>query len=94
MNRLVICLSAISMSISLIASADSYNGAVHVVMPYTNEELIANDPPEYMYCNDSEVITCQMMFEDPEEDRDIPGQLENDTAWPGQREDFSDYLFR
>ena len=82
------------------ASTSDTRGGVHVFMPDTCE-MVSDDgdrtcddcsgmeqPQWYWEC------TRVNIFEDPEEDRDVPGRLENDTQWTGQREEFSDYLFR
>jgi hypothetical protein len=75
-------------------SANSSNGAVHVCVNGDCEEvddgvILEEDPGE-----ERAIYYQNRIFDDPEENRDTPGWLEYETQWPGQREDFSDYLFR
>jgi hypothetical protein len=77
------------------ASASDPHGGVHIILPGggcedLEEDCVIEDEPG----REQEVWYRNPIFEDPEEDRDIPGWLENETQWPGQREEFSDYLFR
>lgn len=97
------CLAAfvvLGAALPSLSFASDFRGGVHIVMPDTCE--VVDDKGE---CADEAgpgmeqphwywESTRENIFEDPEEDRDVPGRLENDTQWPGQREEFSDYLFR
>ena len=74
--------------------SNSSNGAVHICV--NGEcEAIEDDPVlDDGSIQEQATYYHNRIFDDPEEDRDLPGWLENETQWPGQREDFSDYLFR
>lgn len=74
-------------------SSDGYHGAVHIVLPNGEEQVdcggaMPGDSPNCpWYLHES--------FDYYYGDRDDPSnELEYDTMWPGQREDFSDYFMR
>lgn len=87
---LVIFLGALPVAVS----ANSSNGAVHICIQGECEAL-EDEPVNSDYeWREQATYYHNHIFDDPEEDVDMPGWLENETQWPGQREEFSDYFMR
>jgi hypothetical protein len=77
-----------------IVQADAHGG-IHVRIPSCEEEDAGEceeQVPEV--CMELKPWYQHQHFDEYEDIEDQADRLQDDTAWPGQREDFSDYLLR
>lgn len=67
------------------------HGGIHIHLPEGDEEVEGTAPA---ICLELKPWYQREHFEDQENIQEQSERLEDDTAWPGQREEFSDYLMR
>jgi hypothetical protein len=84
---LVSCFIVLS-SNTIVADA---HGGIHIHT--TCGEVVEDDQPSNV-CLELKPWYHRQHFEDDENIEEQSERLEDDTAWPGQREEFSDYLMR
>ncbi|MEI8365584.1 MAG: hypothetical protein WCF65_04115 [Parachlamydiaceae bacterium] len=94
----ILSAALITTSLPHFLSADESHGAVHIVLPDGEEDIEDGccelvDPEEERGMPERPWYQNQK-FEVFEDNGDPTDYLEEDTAWPGQREEFSDILFR
>lgn len=88
------CLLSFSLlSFSLSSLHADAHGGVHVRIP-TCETVDDDLEPAPNFCMEMKPWYHHQHFDEFEEIEDQAYQLQDDTSWPGHREDFSDYLFR
>ena len=100
MQKVIVFLSFCFISISqysLVADSNSH-GAVHLFLP-DGEEIIEESVPEMPGCRDCtrrhlRPWYSNQKFEAYDYEGDPTSELEYDTAWPSEREEFSDTLFQ
>lgn len=74
--------------------ADCPNGGVHIILP-SGERVDDCTLDEPCPCDGGRPWYLQQHFDCYCSDIEDPvREVEEETAWPGQREEFSDYLFR
>lgn len=73
------------------AIADAHGG-VHIHIQNCDEEVEDDTVPNV--CFEMKPWYHRQHFEDAEDIEEQAERLEDDTAWPGQREEFSDQLMR
>lgn len=74
-----------------LAIADEHGG-IHIHTRYGEE--IEGDSSTPNYCIQMRPWYYHQWYCDCDNIREQADRLQDDTAWPGQREDFSDYLLR
>jgi hypothetical protein len=67
------------------------HGGIHIHLPACDEEVESTTPA---VCLELKPWYQREHFDDYEDIQEQSERLEDDTAWPGQREEFSDYLMR
>lgn len=90
----LLTISILGMTASAAAFADEHGG-VHIMIPGcedANEE--GGQQPVSPVCMELKPWYHHQHFDDYEDIEEQAGRLQDDTAWPGQREEFSDYLMR
>lgn len=90
-------LTAIVLSVSSIpyAAADCEHGAVHIHLSDGQEEVDCGQAPMFVPVDrPAHPWYLHEHFDYYTEDEDPNDELTDETSWPSQREDFSDYLFR
>ena len=96
MKMLVYFFSFSILGLALIShSAADEHGGVHIRIPTCEgviEEEGSDKVPEV--CWELKPWYSHQHYEEYEDIETQADQLQDDTAWPGQREDFSDYLMR
>lgn len=89
-----ICICTLSFSVLLLSPlticADAHGG-IHIHMPVCEEEVSDTTPA---VCLELKPWYQRQHFDDYEDIEEQSERLEDDTAWPGQREEFSDRLLR
>ena len=70
------------------------HGGVHIHLRNGEniEDCEAAQPPDY--CMELKPWYCNQHYDQYEEIEDQAERLQEDTAWPGQREEYSDILLR
>lgn len=93
MKRLVYLLSCSLLPLTLIQADD--HGGVHVHLPACeNEQVVDCEDKIPAVCIEQRPWYHNQHYDEYENIEDQADRLQDDTAWPGQREDFSDYLLR
>ncbi|MEI8124823.1 MAG: hypothetical protein WCG42_03625 [Parachlamydiaceae bacterium] len=80
-------------------SGDDAHGGVHIFLPDGEEEDADDDCCDMVDDNEERGIPPRPWFQNQkfevyEDNGDPTDELLDDTAWPGEREEFSDILFR
>jgi len=78
------------LSINTVCSND--HGGVHIHLK--NGEDIEDEPKSLPCCLELKPWYHHQHYDDYENIEDQADRLQDDTSWPGQREDFSDILMR
>lgn len=68
------------------------HGGIHIHLRCGEEEEV--DSPLPNVCMEMKPWYHNQHFDEYEDIEDQSERLQDDTAWPGQREEFSDYLMR
>jgi len=88
----------VSLSTSYVVANCETHGAVHMILPDGEEEV--DDGSDELICEGQEYGMephpwySNEKFEAYSDEGDPTANLEDDTAWPGQQQEFSETLFR
>lgn len=91
MKILIYALNCSALLLAPLALYANDHGGIHIHLPTGDEEVEETGPA---VCLELKPWYHREHFEDFEDIQEQSERLEDDTAWPGQREEFSDYLMR
>lgn len=70
------------------------HGGVHIHIPTCEDANEEENEQLPAYCVELKPWYHHQHFDEYEDIKDQSDRLQDDTSWPGQRQDFSDYLLR
>lgn len=83
------------LGMTLISSLQANDhGGVHINIPTCEDANAEENELKPEYCMELKPWYHHQHFDEYEDIRDQADRLQDDTSWPGQRQDFSDYLLR
>ena len=90
----VLSFLSLSMAVTSLSCSADEHGGVHIKIPTCEGVLEEEGEKTQEVCWELKPWYSHQHFEEYENIETKSEHLQDDTAWPGQREDFSDYLMR